>query len=274
MQRHEEFLTSGKTISVCFPAVDEESTIGAALAPLIKMREDGYIHQVVVVDESTDWTADIAASQGAEVHRQSTLMPSMGPVLGKGDAMWRALSVLTGDIVLFLDADSRSIQRHYVFAMCEPILKGDADFVKGYYKRPLGGDPDGGGRLNHLFGRPIMRAYFPELAWLEQPLAGETAMTRELAVHLPFESRWAIEPALTIDAFLAVGVSRMAQANLGVHEHRHWPLRDLAKRCDEVLETVLERARQEDRQPQLGGATEKRPPLAWALERAGAAAGS
>ena len=38
-------------------------------------------------------------------------MPEHGPVLGKGDAMWRALPILTGDVVCFLDADSRGLRR-------------------------------------------------------------------------------------------------------------------------------------------------------------------
>ena len=34
-----------------------------------------------------------------------------GPVLGKGDAMWRALSVLEGELVCFLDADTEDFSR-------------------------------------------------------------------------------------------------------------------------------------------------------------------
>ncbi len=43
-------------------------------------------------------------------------MPELGPVLGKGDAMWRALTVLTGEIVCFLDADSEEFGAHYATA--------------------------------------------------------------------------------------------------------------------------------------------------------------
>lgn len=255
MSDHFDLRDRGSTISVCLPSVNEQATIGVALKPLIAMREEGLLDQVVVVDESTDYTADIAMTLGAEVHRQRDLIPELGPMLGKGDAMWRALSVLTGDIILYLDADSQSIQRHYVIAMAEPILRGEADFVKGYYKRPLGNDPDGGGRLNHLFARPLIRAYFPELAWVEQPLAGETALTRELALRLPFEPNWAML-ALLIDAHLAG--ARIAQANLGIHEHRHWPLRKLAERCDELLAVILARA---TKAPSIDATPTPRPPM-------------
>ena len=83
-------------MSVCLPARNEARTIGPILQQLEPLRERGVVDQVVVVDRSTDGTADIARALGAEVHDQDDLMPELGPVLGKGDAMWRALPVLTG----------------------------------------------------------------------------------------------------------------------------------------------------------------------------------
>src|SRR5918997_1699805 len=73
---------------------------------LVTLRRVGVVDQVVVVDDSTDGTAEIAAAAGAEVHDQSSLRAEYGPVNGKGDAMWRALSVCRSEIVCFLDADS------------------------------------------------------------------------------------------------------------------------------------------------------------------------
>src|SRR5436305_11237823 len=84
------------SISVCLPARDEERTIGPILEQLVAIRERGLIDQLLVVDNSSDGTAAIARGLGAEVCDQETLMPELGPVLGKGDAMWRALPVLTG----------------------------------------------------------------------------------------------------------------------------------------------------------------------------------
>ena len=53
---------------------------------------DGLIDQVLVVDAaSRDGTAEIAGGAGAEVHQEAELLPEFGRVLGKGDAMWRAL---------------------------------------------------------------------------------------------------------------------------------------------------------------------------------------
>src|SRR5215472_18467165 len=97
------------TISVCLPAVNEQATIGTVLQPLCADLQKGLIHQLVVVDQSTDRTPDIAWALGAEVYTQSDLMAHLGPVVGKGDAMYRSLSVLIGDIIVWLDADSESI---------------------------------------------------------------------------------------------------------------------------------------------------------------------
>lgn len=257
------FRARERKISVCLPAKNEERTIGAALAPLMALHRDGFIDQVLVSIQGDDWTASIAESFGAEVFRPDDVFPELGPTCGKGDNMWRALTALTGDAILYLDADSTSIQRHYVFAMVAPILTGEADYVKAYYARPLAGDPDGGGRLNHLFGAPVMRTFFPELAWVKQPLAGETAMTRELALHVPFECGMAIEPALTIDAHLHH--ARMTQVDLEVHEHRHWPLRDLAGRCDEAMAAVLDRAGVSHQLPTRSAA--RQPMNAWLTQR-------
>ena len=88
----ERFAERRSSISVCVPARDEGATIGTTVRTLVQLRESGAIDQVVVVDgASTDGTARIAAREGAEVHQQDELLPQLGPVLGKGDAMWRSV---------------------------------------------------------------------------------------------------------------------------------------------------------------------------------------
>src|SRR5947209_16789921 len=109
----------------------------------------GILDQVVVVDASSDGTADLARSLGAEVHDQEELMPELGPVLGKGDAMWRALSVLRGEVICFLDADSEQFGAHFACGLLGPLLCEERiSFVKGFYRRPFRvGEtvlPDGG----------------------------------------------------------------------------------------------------------------------------------
>ena len=87
------------------PTREVADTIG----PIVRLQGlRGLIDQMLVVDAaSEDGTAEIAARLGAEVHQESDLMPEFGPPLGKGDAMWRALSVARGDLIVYLDSDTR-----------------------------------------------------------------------------------------------------------------------------------------------------------------------
>jgi glucosyl-3-phosphoglycerate synthase len=129
------------TVSVCLPARNERNTIGPIVERLLKLRRRGVLDQVVVVDDSTDGTAELAVALGAEVHRQAALCPEFGPVLGKGDAMWRALTVLEGEIVCFLDADSERFGAHFACGLLGPLLlDADLQFVKasigGRFGRP------------------------------------------------------------------------------------------------------------------------------------------
>jgi glucosyl-3-phosphoglycerate synthase len=75
------------SISICLPARDEAATISPILRALMPLVARGAVDEVVVVDDSTDGTAEVARALGAVVHEQSRLMPELGPALGKGDAM-------------------------------------------------------------------------------------------------------------------------------------------------------------------------------------------
>ena len=83
------------TISVVMPVLDEERRIGAALSDLAAL---GGLHEVIVVDGgSTDRTVEIARSAGARI----VIAPrGRGPQLNAGAA------AATGDILLFLHADT------------------------------------------------------------------------------------------------------------------------------------------------------------------------
>lgn len=260
--------TRERSISVCLPARDEAATIGPILERLLPLRERGAIDQVVVVDDSTDRTARIAERLGAEVHRQAELLPQFGPVRGKGDAMWRALSVLTGEVVCFLDADSEQVGEHFVLDLVGPLASGDeVHFVKAFYRRPWrtagNVEPHGGGRVTELLARPMLARFFPELAAFHQPLAGEIAARRDLLVRLPFATGYAVDVALLIDAWRVVGLRGMAQSDLHVRQNRHQPLARLGPMADEVLAAIAARMEADGRLATAGAGEPlvERPPL-------------
>ena len=239
-------------MSVCLPARNEARTIGPILEQLTPLVAQGVVDQLLVVDNSTDGTADIARDLGAEVHLQEDLMPELGPVLGKGDAMWRALRVLRGELICFIDADSEQVGPHFVCGLLGPLIcRRGISFVKGCYRRPFRVGPtvfpDGGGRVTELTARPLLNLFYPELAGLEQPLAGEVAARRDLLEQLPFVAGYGVDVALVLDAYRLVGLDGMAQVDLDVRQNAHQSLRELGPMAYEVLQAVASRLEREGR---------------------------
>ena len=239
-------------VSVCLPARNEAKTIGPILQALLPLRDCGLVDQLVVVDDSTDETAEIARSLGAEVHRQAELMPELGPPRGKGDAMWRALTVLEGELVCFLDADSEGLGPHFAYGLLAPlIMRPEISFVKGYYRRPFRVGtttfPDGGGRVTELTARPLLNLFYPDLAGIQQPLAGEMAARRSLLDQLPFVTGYGVDIALLIDAYRTVGLAGLAQVDLDLRQNAHQSLRDLGPMASAVLHAVATRLEREGR---------------------------
>jgi len=266
-----ERLLEGKreTVTVVLPTREVADTIGPiverlrGLAPLID--------QILVVDAASgDGTAEIAAARGAEVHQESELLPDFGPVLGKGDAMWRALAVARGELVVYLDSDTPDFSPHFATGLLGPLVcERDVRFVKGHFRRPFTA-PDGreypsdGGRVTELTAKPLLSAFFPDLAGFIQPLAGEVAAPRELFERLPFATGYAVETAMLLHARDALGgTDGMAQVDLELRRNRHQPLSDLAPMAREVLGAVLERLAAEGRLLQGGHEPPvERPPYA------------
>lgn len=240
------------SVSVCLPARECAATIGQIVGELAGLRAAGAIDEIVVVDAaSKDGTAALAERAGASVWQEAELLPAYGAVLGKGDALWRALGDLEGELVCFVDADTEAFSAHFVTGLLGPLVCGpsasEVSFVKAFYRRPLGEEREGGGRVNHLMARPALALFYPELACVRQPLAGEVAAHRELLEALPFVTGYGVEIAMLIDVWRAVGLQGMAQADLDEHRNRHQPLSALSAMARTVLATVARRMAQEGR---------------------------
>jgi glucosyl-3-phosphoglycerate synthase len=240
-------------ITVVLPAREVADTIGQIVERLRSLGP--LIDQIVVVDaDSRDGTAGVAARAGAEVYQEAQLMSEHGPVLGKGDAMWRAIRVVRGELVVYLDSDTRDFAPHFALGMLGPLVcETELQFVKGFFRRPyLRADgtelPADGGRVTELTARPLLSAFFPELAAFVQPLAGEVAMRRSLLERLPFATGYAVETAMLLYAHDALGGTEgMAQVDLDVRLNRHQPLPQLGPMAYAVLRVILERLRAEGR---------------------------
>ncbi|HEX6652968.1 MAG TPA: glucosyl-3-phosphoglycerate synthase [Thermoleophilaceae bacterium] len=240
-------------VTVVLPAREVADTIGEIVERLRGL--DPLVDQVLVVDAaSQDGSAEVAARAGADVYQESELMPEFGQVLGKGDAMWRALSVARGELVVYLDSDTRDFSPHFALGMLGPLVcEPDIRFVKGFFRRPYrradGAElPAEGGRVTELTARPLLSAFFPELAGFVQPLAGEVAARRTLFERIPFASGYAVETAMLLHALdILGGTGGMAQVDLDVRLNRHQSLRDLTPMAYAVLRVIQERLRADGR---------------------------
>jgi glucosyl-3-phosphoglycerate synthase len=181
------------------------------------------------------------------VVRITDLVPEVAAVRGKGESLWRSLSAATGDVIVWIDADIRNFEPHFVTRLVAPlVMDARTSFVKAFYRRPIAhGDEvlsSGGGRVTELLARPLLNMLFPELSAVLQPLSGEYAGRREALERLPFFTGYSVEVGLLIDLLDAVGLEGMAQVDLDERVHRNRPLDELAPMAFTIGRTILRRA--------------------------------
>lgn len=248
----------GLTLSLVLPCRNVADTVGTIIDEIHAVNEKALsgspiVDQILAVDaDSEDGTSEVASRHGAEVYSENELLSSLGGAHGKGDAMWRSLSVTRGDLVMYVDADTKDFKEQFVYGILGPILfVPQVRFVKAAYRRPFrkgeSTEEDGGGRVTELSTKPLFNLFYPELAGFVQPLAGEFVADRELFSSIPFLTGYAVETGIMIDVLKRVGLGAMAQVDLGTRQNRHQHLRDLSRMSYAVLRAVARRLRQEGR---------------------------
>lgn len=248
--------TKGSTsISVCIPCKNEAETVGDLIRMIEPVLLGTLIDELIVIDDdSVDGTSDIAREAGATVIPISDIHRQHGKDRGKGNALWASLLASQGDIVVWIDGDITSFTNDWIVRLVMPLLlDSELSLVKASYERPshLGG----GGRTTELVARPLLSLFFPDLAELQQPLAGEFAGRRSKLGEIPFATGWGVEIGMIIDLAQRFGISSLGQVDLGVRLHRHHTLERLAIQAAEVAATTLMRIEQPpkfaDRHPLL-----------------------
>lgn len=145
--------TGRSRIAVLIPALDEEESLPDTLDAI-----PFFVSHVVVVDNgSTDRTAEVARSLGAEVVRE--------PERGYGAACLAGVDHLAGlpeppDVVVFLDADG-SDDPAEISLVAEPVVSRRADLVLGV-RRSAEGDI-GALALHARFGSRLVLGIAREL---------------------------------------------------------------------------------------------------------------
>jgi glycosyltransferase involved in cell wall biosynthesis len=108
-------------VSIVIPSLNEEKTIGQVIKKAKRTLEAmGLTYEIIVADNSTDRSPEIARSLGAKV-----VTPDR---LGYGYAYLYAIRHASGEIIVMADADD-TYDMHELPKLLRPILDGDADFV-------------------------------------------------------------------------------------------------------------------------------------------------
>jgi glucosyl-3-phosphoglycerate synthase len=238
------------TVSVVLPTLDDEQTVGEIVGGVrILADQTGLVDEVIVIDAgSQDATAKVAAEAGATVYHHGDILPGQGPQPGRGDAQWKALMVARGDLIVYVDADLTEFRSYFVTGLLGPLLtEPDISLVKAFYDRPrLDVSAAEPGRITELMARPLLNVYFPELAGVVQPLAGEYAGRRSLLETLPFAAGYGVETGLLLDTVLDAGLDAVAQVDLGQRAHGRHDTAAQGEMAASVLHTVLERVHPND----------------------------
>jgi glucosyl-3-phosphoglycerate synthase len=190
----------------------------------------------------------------ADVHQRG--LDVLGPP-GKGWAVWQGLGVATleAELIALFDADIRTFSPSYPLRMLGPLLEPSdgVAYVKAFYSRLSIEEGRLHGRATRLFVAPLLQAleqltgssdFLRYLQAFRYPLAGEFAFTGDLALNLRIPCDWGLEIGLLSEVYRHVAISRIAQVDLGIFDHKHkaigaGPDEGLQRMCREILASLL-----------------------------------
>ncbi|KKH91875.1 dolichol-P-glucose synthetase [Methanosarcina sp. 1.H.T.1A.1] len=181
------------SLSIVMPSMNEEETIRICIQKAQSIfKKYGIEGEIIVADNSSDKTAEIAASMGAKV---------IGPIKGYGNAYLKGLAEAKGDYIAIADADN-TYDLLELDKFLDPLLAGDADFImgsrlKGEIKQGAMpwlhqyiGNPILTGMLNFLFKTKISDAHCGMRAFTKEALEKMDLKTHgmELASEMIIEA--------------------------------------------------------------------------------------
>src|SRR5690606_27775335 len=197
-------------LTVVIPALNEENTIGQVVKYCFA---EPLVSEVIVVDDkSEDNTVHIAREAGAKVIISASR--------GKGISMKEGIEASTNEIIVFLDADIDPYPEGAINKLAAPIVKDEADFVKGAFARNAG-------RVTELVAKPLLTIIFPGLAHFSQPLSGMIAGKKTFFNRIEFFNDYGVDIGILIDMYLMK--ARVQEVNIGYIENKSKPWQALGK---------------------------------------------
>ncbi|MDK2947791.1 MAG: glucosyl-3-phosphoglycerate synthase [Methanolobus sp.] len=154
---------------------------------------------------------------------------------GKGKDVWIAIGVasLNSYAIALHDADIITYSRDFPAKLLYPILNPKLNFLfnKGFYARINKEKKTMHGRVFRLFVRPFMAALQRDVKYesyvldyisaFRYTLAGEFALTSDIALHLRFPPDWGLEIGLLAEVYRNSSLKRTCQTDLGFYDHKH-----------------------------------------------------
>lgn len=140
-------MMSQPAVSVIIPCMNEEKTIGRCIRKARStLEKNGLEGEIIVSDNSTDKSREIAGHMGAKV-----VIPLNK---GYGNAYMEGIRYARGKYFVFTDADD-TYDLCEMQKLLEPLIEGKADFVMG---TRLKGDIKKGAmpRLHRYIGNPVL----------------------------------------------------------------------------------------------------------------------
>lgn len=164
----------GQTITIIVPCLNEEQGIERVLRAM-----PDFVDEVIVVDnDSTDRTSEVAASLGAKVIREE--------VRGYGRSYKRGFTQATGDLIVTLDGD-HSYPVDALSYLIEAFLHLEVDFLNAS-RFPVR-DPHAMS-LKHRFGNLVLSVVMSLLffRWVSDSQSGMWVFRRAILKHMKLES--------------------------------------------------------------------------------------
>ena len=250
-----EKFSAARPITLVLPALFSELNRPALQRIVAELKEVRYLHQIVVSLDNADGDGfqhakeffavlpqrvGIIWNSGERTKKLYDLLDRHGLKIapgGKGCAVWIALGYALAEgrshMVALHDCDIVNYERGLLARLCYPVANPNLnyEFCKGYYSRVSDRIY---GRVTRLFVTPLIRAmqkvfgYKPVLVYLDSfryPLAGEFALTTELARVNRIHGDWGMDFGILAEVFRNCSTQRICQVDLiESYDHKHQPI--------------------------------------------------
>jgi glucosyl-3-phosphoglycerate synthase len=276
LERDLEIFARRRPIALVLPCLFAEFSRPAIYSIIEELRQIDYLDTIVVsLAQATQQDLFEARAALSQLPQRVSIIWQDGPAVsslydllrdrgldpgpdGKGRGCWMAYGYLLAErrcaVIASHDCDITTYSRELLARLCYPVVHPHLDFhfAKGFYARVNG---TLNGRVTRLFVGPLLHAlrttvgpapiveYF---AGFRYPLAGEFAMTREVARASRLPANWGLEVGVLAEVFRHCGPARVCQTELcDSYEHKHQALspddpgKGLVRMCVEITQSLL-----------------------------------